>query len=174
MRIERTLPRIILSCGLSAMALAITATPASAQGVTIRGARTCQAYLDAKDKSVQDALKDLTWFLGYMSGLAVATHVDVLGAGDTAESVIAWVDTFCQRYPAKRLSDAGDLYYKFIIEQMKANPQRRVEANEDESALISDGRSSPSSNPLRASGLLDGVNRSGRHGAHRTEAIFLK
>lgn len=117
----RNLTGKMLRCGLLATVLAAAAMQASAQGVTVRGSGTCQAYLDAKaHNSVQDAVKDLTWLLGYMSGLAVATHVNILGSDDNAESMLKWVDTYCQLYPAKYLSDAGDLYYRFLKEQMKA------------------------------------------------------
>jgi hypothetical protein len=118
---RQALPRRILACGVLATVLAITAMQANAQGVTVRGAGTCQAYMDAKARNnVQDAVKDLTWLLGYMSGLAAATHVNILGPDDNAESMLKWVDTYCQLYPAKYLSDAGDLYYRFLKEQMKA------------------------------------------------------
>jgi hypothetical protein len=116
----KTLPRKMLRCGLLAAALAVTAIQASAQNVTVRGSGTCQAYLDAKRNSVQEAVKDLNWLLGYMSGLAVATQVNILGNGDNAESMLNWVDAYCQRYPARYLSDAGDLYYRFLKERMQA------------------------------------------------------
>ena len=121
----QSLLRRMLRCGLLAAALAATAIQASAQDVTVRGSGTCQTYLDAKrSNSVQEAVKDLTWFMGYMSGLAVANHVDILGKGDSADSMLNWVDAYCERYPAKYLSDAGDLYYRFRLEQMKAsNPK---------------------------------------------------
>ena len=118
---RQTLPRRILTCGLLATVLAMTAIQASAQNVTVRGSGTCQAYLDAKRNSVQEAVKDLNWLLGYMSGLAVATQVDVLGKGDNADFMLTWVNAYCQLYPAKYLSDAGDLYYRFVKEQMKAS-----------------------------------------------------
>jgi hypothetical protein len=111
----------MLRCGALATVLAITAIQANAQNVTVRGSGTCQAYLDAKRNSVQEALKDLNWLLGYMSGLAVATQVDVLGKGDNADFMLTWVGAYCQLYPAKYLSDAGDLYYRFLKEQMKVS-----------------------------------------------------
>jgi hypothetical protein len=114
----------MLRCGLLAIALTVMAMHASAQGVTVRGSGTCQAYLDAKARNnVQDAVKDLTWLLGYMSGLAVATHVNILGPDDNADLMLTWVDAYCKRYPAKYLSDAGDLYYRFLTEQKKAYPK---------------------------------------------------
>ena len=116
-----TLLRVLMSLALLATTLVATAVQARADDVAVRGAATCQAFLDAKRNSVEEALKDLTWFLGYMSGLAVANHVDVLGAGNSAQSVVTWVDTYCQRYPENDLSDAGNLYYKFRIEQMKTS-----------------------------------------------------
>jgi hypothetical protein len=119
---RQTLPRRMLRCALLATALAVTAIQASAQNVTVRGSGTCQAYLDAKARNnVQDAVKDLTWLLGYVSGLAVATHVNVLGSEDHADLMLKWVDTYCQLYPAKYLSDAGDLYYRFLKERLQAS-----------------------------------------------------
>jgi len=118
----KSLTHRVLACVLLALTLAVTATHASAQDVTVRGSGTCQDYLDAKrSNNVQEAVKDLTWFMGYLSGLAVATHVNVLGKGDSAESMLDWVDAYCGRYPAKYLSDAGDLYYTYRVEQMKAS-----------------------------------------------------
>ena len=121
----QTLTRKMLRCGLLAACLAVSAIQASAQNVTVRGSGTCQAYLDAKRSGdVNQAVKELTWLLGYMSGLAVARQVDVMGTADSADSMLTWVDAYCGRYPAKYLSDAGDLYYRFRLEQMKAsNPK---------------------------------------------------
>jgi hypothetical protein len=117
--------RKMLTCGLLAAALAVTAMQASAQDVTVRGSGTCQTYLDAKrSNSVQEAVKDLVWFMGYVSGLAVANHVDVFGKGDNADVMFDWVNTYCERYPAKYLSDAGDLYYRYRVEQIKASYQK--------------------------------------------------
>jgi hypothetical protein len=109
-------------CGVLAATFVLTAMQASAEDVTVRGSQTCQAYLDAKRNSVQEAVKDLTWLLGYMSGLAVGTHVNILG-NDNADSMLKWLDIYCQAYPAKYLSDAGDLYYRFLKEQMKTTPK---------------------------------------------------
>ncbi len=85
---RQTLTHRMLTYGLLATALMVTAMQASAQNVTVRGAGTCEAYLDAKRDSVQEATKDLTWLLGYLSGLAVANHVDVLGKRDNADFML--------------------------------------------------------------------------------------
>lgn len=120
MRHAQTLRGGILTCGLLATALAVTPIRASAQDVTVRGSGTCQGYLDAKRSSVEKALKDLRWLLEYVSGLAVATHVNILANDDNADAMLTWVNTYCEVYPAKYLSDAGDLFYRFRLEQMKA------------------------------------------------------
>lgn len=118
----QSLLRRMLTCILLAAVLTVTAMQARAQDVTVRGSGTCQDYLDAKrSNSVQEAVKDLTWFMGYVSGLAVANHVDVLGKSSSADSMFDWVNAYCERYPAKYLSDAGDLYYRYRVEQMKAS-----------------------------------------------------
>jgi hypothetical protein len=115
----------MLACGLLAAALAVTATQANAQNVTVRGAGTCQNYLDAKrGNDVQEAVKDLVWFMGYVSGLAVANHVDVFGKGDNADMMLDWVNAYCERSPAKYLSDAGDLFYRYRLEQIRASYQK--------------------------------------------------
>lgn len=119
----RTLQRRILRCALVSAVLAAAAVQASAQDVTVRGAPTCQAYMAAKRSSADEALTDLKWLLGYMSGLAVASHVDILSKPDNGQSMLTWVDLYCPRYPEKSLSDAGDLYYRFLKDQMKANPR---------------------------------------------------
>ena len=118
MRQRQALLRNMLRCGLLAAILAVAATQASAQEISVRGARSCQAFLDAKRTSVPQAASDLRWLLGYISGLAVATHVDILGK-DNADSMLKFVDTYCQLRPADYLSDVGDLYYRVLKEQMK-------------------------------------------------------
>jgi hypothetical protein len=118
----QNLMRRMLTCGLLAVASDVTAMQARGQGVTVRGAGTCQTYLDAKhSNSVQEAVKDLVWFMGYVSGLAVANHVDIFGKDDNADAMFGWVNAYCERYPAKYLSDAGDLYYRYRLEQMRAS-----------------------------------------------------
>lgn len=119
MRGRRAFRRRVLGCALLSTMLAAAAMQASAQDVTVRGAPTCQEYMAAKRTSVEEAISDLKWLLGYMSGLAVATHVDILSKPDNGQSMLTWVDTYCPRYPARSLSDAGDLYFRFLKEQMK-------------------------------------------------------
>jgi hypothetical protein len=109
----------MLRYGLLVTVLAGLGMQASAQGITVRGSGTCQAYLEAVSNSVPEAVKELTWLLGYLSGLAVATDVNVLGHDD-AEGMVRWVYTYCQAHPAKYVSDAGDMYYKFLKERMQA------------------------------------------------------
>jgi len=117
---RQSLVRRMLRCGLVAAVLMVAARQASAEGVTVRGSPGCQEYLDAKARNnVQEAVKDLSWLLGYMSGLAVATQVNILGKDD-GEGMLTWVDAYCQTYPARYLSNAGDLYYRFLKERMQA------------------------------------------------------
>jgi len=117
------LARFVLRCGLLAAVLAVAAMKASAQDVTVRGAPTCQEYMAAKRTSVPEAINDLKWLLGYMSGLAVARQLDILGKDGNGESMLTWVDMYCTRFPARSLSDAGDLYYRFLKDQLKGNPK---------------------------------------------------
>ena len=118
---RQTLLRRMLSCGLLATVLTVATRQASAADVTVRGGGTCRAYLDAKNNSVEETVKRLVWTLGYVSGLAVATQVDVLTDDDGAETMLKWVDAYCQAYPAKNLSDAGDLYFRVLKERIQAS-----------------------------------------------------
>lgn len=121
----QSLLRGMLTCVLLAAVLAVTAAQASAQDITVRGTGTCQAYLDAQNNNnVQEAVKQLTWLLGYLSGIAVAKQVDILGNNNSADVLLDWANTYCQRYPTKYLSDAGDLYYRYRLEQIKASNQK--------------------------------------------------
>jgi hypothetical protein len=111
-----------LICGLLvATTLTGMAMPVSAEDITVRGAPTCRAYLAAREKGKHgdtgEALSNLVWFLGYMSGLAVGTQVNVLEKDNNAASLINWLDVYCPRYPDKYLSDAGDLLHKYFKEQ---------------------------------------------------------
>jgi hypothetical protein len=117
----------LLKCTVLATAFVLTVMQASAEEVTLRGSGSCQEYLDARRNSLQEAVKDLTWFMGYMSGLAAARQVNVLKAETGPESMVKWVDIYCQAYPAKYLSDAGNLYYRFLNEQMKTSQIREEE-----------------------------------------------
>jgi hypothetical protein len=110
----------ILRCGVLSAVLAVAAIQARAEEISVRGARSCQAYMDAKRNSVPQAVSDLRWLLGYLSGLAVATHVDILGK-DNADAMLDWVNAYCELHPANYLSEAGDLYYRFLKEQMRGS-----------------------------------------------------
>lgn len=98
-----------------------TTAPAVAGDITVRGSPTCREYLAAKDKSkagdTNEAYSDLVWFLGYMSGLAVGTNVNVLEKGDNGESAFTWLEVYCPRKPTAYLSDAGNIYFGFLKQQ---------------------------------------------------------
>jgi hypothetical protein len=121
---RKALMHRLLRSGVLAACLLVSAVQADAQNVTVRGSGTCKEYLDDERNSVDDAVKDLTWLLGYLSGLAVATHVDVLGKADNAVAMLNWVNSYCQTHPTIYLSDAGDQYYKLRIDQMKADAEK--------------------------------------------------
>ena len=72
----------MLTWGLITAALAVTAIQASAQDVTVRGWERVRPISMQSSHSIPEAVKHLTWFLGYVSGLAVANHVNMLDKGD--------------------------------------------------------------------------------------------
>lgn len=97
---------IILAIGLAFAAYA------SAVPVTVRGSPSCGEWVQTRASSESwPALVTQRWLTGYLSGLAIATNVDILKGRDNA-SLFLWTDKYCQSNPLNYLVDAGDQLYK--------------------------------------------------------------
>lgn len=112
--------KIIATLIASASLAGMTAV-SHADDIHVRGSPTCAEYLAAKQQAKHGdtgpAMGQLRWFLGYMSGLAVGSHVDVLHNNNDGTSVIDWLDLYCGRLPKNYLSDAGDVFYGYLKQQ---------------------------------------------------------
>ena len=81
----------------------------SANATTVMGVRSCGQWIARKSTDVDKAATE-AWLLGYLSGLATGSRVDILHDTDYA-SLMAWMDNYCNAHPLERVSSgAAQLY----------------------------------------------------------------
>ncbi|MGO8755313.1 MAG: hypothetical protein ACLQHK_08790 [Gallionellaceae bacterium] len=80
---------------------------ASSNAVVARGARSCQIW--AKDRAENSILgvADETWLVGYLSGLAYGSNIDVLQAADN-DSIFLWMDEYCKSHPLGNMTGGAN------------------------------------------------------------------
>lgn len=92
-----------------ALGLCIAAN-AAAQTVTARGARSCALWnenrVDERGGHLLGAQFYQTWLVGYLSGMAAGTGVDLLGGLPNAP-LFQRVDRYCAENPGANLAQAG-------------------------------------------------------------------
>ncbi|SEJ40735.1 hypothetical protein SAMN05192539_1010142 [Paraburkholderia diazotrophica] len=94
--------------GVLAIATAVNC-PDVAHATTAMGVPSCGQWI-ARKNSVSDKATSESWLLGYLSGLATGTRVDILRDTDY-DSLIAWMDNYCNTHPLERVSGgAAQLY----------------------------------------------------------------
>lgn len=83
----------------------------NANALATKGDRSCGDWVISKEQSNKgEYVINLTWFTGYMSGLAAGMNADVLQGVD-GNSIMVWVDNYCKANPLQYLSSAGiDLF----------------------------------------------------------------
>lgn len=94
-------------------AAAVTwACAAGAHATTIIGARPCGSWTNARtDPSAAISnVANEDWLLGYISGLAMGSQLDVLRGSDYV-SLYQWVDNYCRAHPRADLGDAGQALF---------------------------------------------------------------
>ena len=98
----------------------------SAAALVTRGAPTCSEWLsDAKLERQAETWRvtaDHFWLLGYISGLSVATGIDILK--DTDNDVLyQWMDKYCDAHVFRNLNEAADEYARTAIKE--GQPERK-------------------------------------------------
>ena len=88
----------------------------SAQAVLIRGDRSCGYWISSKGGPQQ--VVNETWFVGYLSGIALESDKDFLRGTDN-ESLFLWLDNYCTKNPLKFISDGGDLLFLELVKQKR-------------------------------------------------------
>lgn len=86
--------------------------------VTVRGMGSCGKWVQTKGTSAR--LSPEAWVVGFISGIALGTNVDLLKSNDN-ESLFLWLDNFCRDNPLLPLYDASN---KLSLELEKKNTKR--------------------------------------------------
>ena len=107
--IKKTLPVAVASL---CFGLAVSST----QAVQTRGSRSCGIWINSKGGPQEVANE--TWFIGYLSGIAVASNKDFLHGTDN-ESLYLWLDNYCTRNPLKRIANGGNSLFLELAEQKR-------------------------------------------------------
>lgn len=61
----------------------------------------------ASDREIWTAIADRSWLLGYLSGMASGSGVDILEPAPDHDSIILWITKYCQSHPLDYISDAA-------------------------------------------------------------------
>jgi hypothetical protein len=81
----------------------------TANATSIMGVRSCGQWVARKASDLDKAANE-AWLLGYLSGLATGSRVDILRDTDYG-SLMAWMDNYCNAHPLERVSSgAAQLY----------------------------------------------------------------
>ncbi|MEM5382732.1 hypothetical protein VSR68_03890 [Paraburkholderia phymatum] len=83
--------------------------PGAAHATTAMSVPSCGQWIARKNSSSDKATSE-SWLLGYLSGLATGTRVDILRDTDY-DSLMVWMDNYCNAHPLERVSGgAAQLY----------------------------------------------------------------
>jgi hypothetical protein len=93
-------------------------TAANADGLNIRGARSCGEWVEGHQVNVStlDGTFAETWLIGYLSGIAAATGKDFLGGTDNA-SIFLWVTNYCRANPLNSLDEGGTSLFALLTKR---------------------------------------------------------
>lgn len=90
----------------------------NANALTMVAISSCGQWVTDKIKSKNDLYwGENMWLLGYMNGLVSYSDKDALKNIDP-ESMLLWVDKYCQANPLKKLNEAGSaLFFELTKEK---------------------------------------------------------
>lgn len=89
---------------LVAMAIGL---PSVSHAVRIHGSVSCEDWLGRRTPNGNVLTAYSTWVLGYLSGRAVESNLDVLRYIDS-RSVSLWMDNYCRDNPPSNAAEGGD------------------------------------------------------------------
>ena len=100
---------------LIGITLLLATTGAIAQGVNVRGSRSCADWIQERTQEVPNRFTAVdstrNWLTGYLSGLAIGASRNFWGQPNvnllSNQSVFFWVDNYCRANPLKDIDDAG-------------------------------------------------------------------
>ncbi|TSA49405.1 MAG: hypothetical protein D4R48_03465 [Nitrosomonadales bacterium] len=93
-------------------------------------AKPCAIWTrDGEDKFSWPAIANRNWFVGFLSGIAVAANNDFLRGVDVV-SLVAWMDNYCGENPLK-FADEG----AYVLARKLANKQPLDEKPADKNSV---------------------------------------
>lgn len=90
--------------------LSLSGVSLSSSAVTVMGGVSCGNWVAARIQNTATASGYSLWMLGYLSGRAVSTNIDILKKPDY-QSIDLWLDNYCRATPLMTLADAGDALF---------------------------------------------------------------
>ena len=112
---------------LFAILLTVTfaiAFPLSAKAVLLlgEGGSSCGTWTQLR-KTPRDFYPLAAWVLGYLSGVATSTNVDLLRNTDSS-AVTAWVDKYCAEHPLDTIYKAAEVLASELATRRTSPPKK--------------------------------------------------
>lgn len=118
MPVERT-PLVRLVVGSLLAAATGAADPATPQYEILGPSASCGEFVGHRQRNEGMQYLDAAWALGFLSGQAVASKRDLL-RGQSAESLLLWIENYCKKHPLDTVATAGDQ----LLTELKQWPER--------------------------------------------------
>ena len=103
------------------LAIAPPAKAQSGQAFNMMGSASCAKWPKAATITSASKAVPLNWTLGFLSGWAAQSNLDLLDLVDP-EAVSAWMDTYCQAHPAANLPTAARELERVLEERLPPPP----------------------------------------------------
>ena len=103
----------VLKVALLAVSI-LTISSAKAEAVMVKS-YGCGQWIEARERKVGNALFVEIWLDGYLSGLAVGSHIKFWEKGGSSldrKSAYLWIDNYCRANPLKNTADAGSALFR--------------------------------------------------------------
>src|ERR1700682_4764160 len=115
MKTRRSLCSFVISLMLLSVLFYGAATAAA---VIVQGPASCGQWVQNRGSDGMPDTHYKFWLLGYMSGMAVASRIDILKDID-ASSIELWMDNYCMANPLNGIDDGGADLFRELERKMK-------------------------------------------------------
>jgi len=114
-----------------AITLALVGLTIGTWGLEARAVKTlgpsCGKWIAAKQSEQTNPSRqrdaDIGWLAGFMTGAAMLSNKDIL-AGTDQQSIVLWMDNWCQANPLKAVSSGGNVLFLELEKQIKPTEGR--------------------------------------------------
>ncbi len=84
----------------------LATTSINVNAVEMAGPMSCGVWIEKQKNKINYNIGQ-AWLLGYLSGIAIISEKDILKGTDNL-SLFLWIDNYCQKFPLRHTSNAGD------------------------------------------------------------------